>query len=741
MDPRELRRCFALASAFKEGDLAVGGTRDDRLRADARRALGALTVREVQRTLLIDDGVTAALDRSRDRRFDDDLGSLTIGRLKDIMLAPGAEAWARRFGDGLASEVVAAVVKVMTDDELSVVARTLFNPLAGAGVAIGAPSHFGSRIQPNSPGDDEQEILFSILEGLSYGCGDVIIGLNPAADDVDTIIRLEQLLEQVVRRLELPTRFCVLSDILKQDAARRHTRVDVAFQSLAGTSRALTGMVGLDVPGLLDLVRGFDALYFETGQGSEVTNGAAEGVDMVTLEARTYGVARHLRRESGIGWMIVNDVAGFIGPEVFCNGRQLERTCLEDVVMAKLHGLTMGLDVCATFHMGIAPAELRRLTERIVQRTAPAYLMAVAGNADPMLGYLTTSFREHSQLRSLVGRGLTSPMQQRLIDLGVATREAERSSHAESVAQLYAAYVKAGGSRQSVSSLMEESREGQQTLRERGFDIGIANGEAANARVDAIYAHARTALYAAVDDGVVRDSASRPLRVRTAATSRDEYLAHPSAGERLRDEDAARITSLSSQAPHVQLVISDGLNANAINQQLRVLLPALRHALSDSGHHVGEHDVVVQNGRVRVGYEIGGLVRAAIVVHVIGERPGTGLNSASIYVTYGRDETGQSRWSRSLDHSVTNAVCGIHPRGKPAATAVAEVGRLITRMTEERRSGVVLQHAAATEAKLAETITARNKNESARQANRRVEVLIKGVDLTVPTPQETKPSS
>ena len=177
--------------------------------------------------------------------------------------------------------------------------------------------------------------MFSILEGLAYGCGDVIIGLNPAADDLDTIVRLEQLLEQVVRRLRLPTRFCVLSDIVKQRQAQRHTHVDVGFQSLAGTSRALAGMVGLDVAGLLELARSFDGLYFETGQGAEVTNGCGEGADMVTLEARTYGLARHLRQAIGTSrsanaatagatparpWMIVNDVAGFIGQEVFKTG-------------------------------------------------------------------------------------------------------------------------------------------------------------------------------------------------------------------------------------------------------------------------------------------------------------------------------------------------------------------------------------------------------------------------------------
>jgi ethanolamine ammonia-lyase large subunit len=147
----------------------------------------------------------------------------------------------------------------------------------------------------------------------------------------------------------------VLSDLVKQHRARTRARIDVAFQSLAGTSRGLTGMVGLDVDGIVDLARDFEALYFETGQGSEVTNGAADGLDMVTLEARTYGVARHIKRATGCRWMIVNDVAGFIGPEVFRTAAQLERACLEDVVMAKMHGLTMGLDVCATFHMGIAP--------------------------------------------------------------------------------------------------------------------------------------------------------------------------------------------------------------------------------------------------------------------------------------------------------------------------------------------------------------------------------------------------
>ncbi|HKP13850.1 MAG TPA: ethanolamine ammonia-lyase subunit EutB, partial [Blastocatellia bacterium] len=418
MNAQQLKQLFVCANEFKEGDLLVGGTRDERERGGARQALGGLTAGEITQTLLVEDQVSEALARSLDPRLSAEVSRITIAELRRTLLGPQGATWAHHYRDGLSSEAIAAAVKLMTDDELSAVARALFNPLAGGRLPIGGPRHFGSRIQPNSPGDDEEEILFSIFEGLSYGCGDVILGINPASDDVDTIVRLEDLLRRVVERLTLPTRYCVLSDIVKQTTARARTPIDVGFQSLAGTSRALAGMVGLDVDGLLDLARGFGGLYFETGQGSAVTNEAAEGVDMVTLEARSYGLARLLRRETG-AWMIVNDVAGFIGPEVFRTAEQLRRACLEDMVMAKLHGLTMGLDVCSTFHMGIEPGRLQSLTEQIVLEAAPAYLMAVAGNADPMLGYLTTSFREHPRLRRRARKQVATAMHERFMALGV----------------------------------------------------------------------------------------------------------------------------------------------------------------------------------------------------------------------------------------------------------------------------------------------------------------------------------
>ena len=696
MNRPDLLQAFVFANEFKEGDLLVGGTRDERARQDARALLGALRLGYLTKTVFVEDGVSDALGRGLNSPLAAEISHLSVNDLKNILLSAEGAGWVDRYRDGLASEAIAAVVKVMTNEELSTVARSLFNPLPGHGVAIGSPGHFGSRIQPNSPGDDEEEIIFSTLEGLAYGCGDVVLGINPASDDVETIVRLEKLLRRVVERLELPTKYCVLSDLVKQTSARAQTKVEVGFQSLAGTSHALGGMIGMEVDGILDLARGFDGLYFETGQGSEVTNDAAEGVDMVTLEARTYGVARYIGKQTG-AWMIVNDVAGFIGPEVFRSGEQLVRACLEDAVMAKLHGLTMGLDVCSTFHMGIEPRTLRQLTESIVRQAAPAYLMAVAGNADPMLGYLTTSFREHPRLRRQEAKRISTPMNRRLAALGVMDEHGELSADAPGAESLYAVYMKAGGDVRSSETLRAEGAGKIKELRERGYDLGYGYGHdyeptpAVESRMEALYQQARQALYATLSRAVIGDVSPRHLCVRTRALDRDEYLSHPPSGELIREEDAAALVKLyASRRPQAQLVLSDGLNANALNENLRAVLPPLRRELMGAGIHVGEADIVIQNGRVRAGYHVGALLDVDVVIHLIGERPGSGLNTLSAYLTYGRDPAGRSLWSPNLDHARTTAVCGIHARGKQPGAAADEIARCVKRMIEERCSGVAL---------------------------------------------------
>jgi ethanolamine ammonia-lyase large subunit len=395
--------------------------------------------------------------------------------------------------------------------------------------------------------------------------------------------------------------------------------------------------------------------------------------------------------------MIVNDVAGFIGPEVFRTAEQLRRACLEDVVMAKLHGLTMGLDVCSTFHMGIEPERLQSLTEQLVNEAAPAYLMAVAGNADPMLGYLTTSFRQHPRLRRRARKQVATAMHERFVALGVMDETGGLKAGRPGAADFYAMYAKAGGEARSFDALRREGARRLGALAERGFDLGYGQGAGDSPppeielRMRAIYRHARQSLYAVLDQTVIRDVSPRALRVRTQADQREEFLGHPPSGERISEADARRVSSLYGHVrPRVQVVISDGLNANAVNENLRMVLPPLRQMLAAAGQTLSDREVIIENGRVRAGYHVGALLGVDVIVHLIGERPGTGINTLSAYLTYGRSRSGALRWSPAMDHSCTTAVCGIHAKGKSPLDAAEEIARHVERMIREQRSGVEL---------------------------------------------------
>lgn len=689
----KLLSLLAQANEFKEGDLLIGGTADSSARAKAKEELSSLTISDIASTTLVDDQVTRAVKESVDPTLAAEIASMALSDLKETLLSADCASWVRRYQRGLQSEVIAAVVRLLSNEELSKVSLALYNPLCGDEVAIGSAKHFGSRIQPNSPGDDPEEILLSTLEGLSYGCGDVIIGLNPASDRVEDIVKLERTLQSIVEGLKLPTRFCVLSDMPKQFKARRDTKVDVGFQSLSGTSKGLVGMIGVDVEELCELCRSFDGLYFETGQGSGVTNMVAEGIDMVTLEGRCYGLARYIIQKIGAKWVILNDVSGFIGPEVYKTSAQLYRACLEDTVMGKLHGLIMGLDICSTFHMGIDPFELQSLTELIVEKAAPAYIMAVAGKADPMLGYLTTSFKEHPRIRGRCKKQIAGAMDARLRELGV-TRE--NAGSPEIISQLYAAYKKAMGDERSEDILKAEGRMKLEKMQVRGFDLGRPCGsdasdpEETKTRLTNIYQNARSALRAKISSSAIAKCCPSFYAASTLARSRDAYIGSPSLGEQLVDADCENLKKLFGLPPQILLVVSDGLNANAVNAHLPELIPALHQKLAENNLKADSTSVVISNGRVRAGYHVGTCTRAAVIVHFIGERPGTGLDQLSAYITYGGAESEPSKWSIAMDHSLTTAICGIHPKGKTIAAAVEEIVTCILNAMKYRTTGVAL---------------------------------------------------
>ncbi len=314
MNRHELVQLLGLSNEFKEGDLAIGiGTADEAQRRSARRELGRIRMADIFACDVVEDELSGVMKAQlvEDKRClaaFNRIRRLHVDRVRDAVVAASDAEAVSEMTVGMTSEMIAAVAKTMSSQQLLRVSSLLFNPLGDAGrlssdaASVGARECFGSRIQPNSPTDDPTEILYSVFEGLSYGCGDVILGINPANDTVDEVRELENLLARVVERLKLPTRWSVLSDMKKQkEAMARGARVDVGFQSLAGTSKAVYGMLECNVGELLDLCRSFKGLYFETGQGSEFTNGADGGVDMVTLESRTYGLAR-LIAPQGMPW-------------------------------------------------------------------------------------------------------------------------------------------------------------------------------------------------------------------------------------------------------------------------------------------------------------------------------------------------------------------------------------------------------------------------------------------------------
>lgn len=484
MTRQELLSTLALSSEFKEGDLSVGGTTDDQLRVEARRRLANLRLGEIAKTIFVEDNLSELLAQSVNKSLLPEVTALHIGSVKRMLLSGSGEMWWQRYRDALSSEMIAAVVKLMTNDELATITNTFFNPLQSATtvepVPIGSPHHLGSYLQANNPRDNEEEILFTVLEGLTYGCGDVLIGLTPANNNAETVARLGKLLASIIERLNLPSRFCLMTGITAQIEARSQLKLDIAFQSLAGTSKALNKMTGLKAEELLELTASFDGVCFETGQGSELLGDAAEGVDMATLEARAFGFARCLRqrieqRQQRPAWIVFNSLVGLNSQQAFRTGEQMLRASLESAATAKLHGLTVGLDVCATFQSGIEPQALRQLTTQIAEQAAPAFLNAIAGNADPLLGHLTTSFRQHPALRIAQNKRIASAMYRRLDEFGVINGGGQPAGNSLTTAKLYSQFAQAGGNANSHETLQSEALKKLERLKQQGLDLGYGH--------------------------------------------------------------------------------------------------------------------------------------------------------------------------------------------------------------------------------------------------------------------------
>ena len=301
--------------------------------------------------------------------------------------------------------MAAAAAKLMSNLDLMVAAAKC-EVVVRANNTLGLPGRLSSRVQPNHPRDDVHGILLSAREGLAYGCGDAVIGVNPATDSAASTAEILRALHELRLRNGIPTQHCVLSHVTVQMQAQAGgCPMDLMFQSLAGTQRGNEAF-GISVRLMdeawdqmraLGTAKGPNCMYFETGQGSELSSDAHHGADQVTLEARCYGFARRYRP------LLVNTVVGFIGPEYLEDGPQITRAALEDHFMGKLLGLPMGCDSCFTYHSAMSQDELESL-EVLLGAAGCTYLMSLPVGDDIMLNYQSTSFHEIPAVRGLLGR-------------------------------------------------------------------------------------------------------------------------------------------------------------------------------------------------------------------------------------------------------------------------------------------------------------------------------------------------
>ena len=406
-----LRDLMARASPHRSGDVLAGvAAASAAERVAAQTALADVPLGRFLEEQVVpyeSDDVTRLIVDTHDAAAFAPVKDLTVGQFREWLLAYERTAeQLTALSPGLTPEMVAAVSKVMRNQDLVLAARKC-NVVTRFRDTLGLPGRLAVRLQPNHPTDDAAGITASVLDGLLMGCGDAVIGINPATDSVAVTRGLIELVNDLIARYDIPTQSCVLCHVTTSlRAIEQGTPVDLVFQSIAGTEAANKSF-GNDLKLLdeahaaaLSLRRGTvgtdNVMYFETGQGSALSAGAHHGVDQQTLEARAYAVARRYKP------LLVNTVVGFIGPEYLYDGKQILRAALEDHFCGKLLGLPMGCDVCYTNH---AEADQNDMDTLLTMLGAAGvnYIMGVPGADDVMLNYQSTSFHDAQYVRQALG--------------------------------------------------------------------------------------------------------------------------------------------------------------------------------------------------------------------------------------------------------------------------------------------------------------------------------------------------
>ena len=407
---QDLKEVMAKATPLRSGDCLAGvAAANATERAAAQVVLADVPLERLLHEPLVEyeqDEVTRLILDTHDRAAFEPVRDLTVGQFREWLLRYETTAEELlRLAPGLTPEMVAAVSKIMRNQDL-VLAASKCRVVTRFRNTIGLPGRFSSRLQPNHPTDDLKGIAAAILDGLLYGCGDAVIGINPATDNTAAVRSLLDLVAELIATYRIPTQSCVLAHVTTQLAAMEAgAPVDLVFQSIAGTEQA-NASFGISLQlvreareAALSLGRGTvgdNVMYFETGQGSCLSAGAHHGLDQQTCETRAYAVARQFHP------LLVNTVVGFIGPEYLYDGKQIIRAGLEDHFCGKLLGLPMGCDACYTNHAEADQNDMDTLLT-LLAVAGCTYVMGVPGADDVMLGYQSTSFHDIQYVRQAMG--------------------------------------------------------------------------------------------------------------------------------------------------------------------------------------------------------------------------------------------------------------------------------------------------------------------------------------------------
>lgn len=407
---KDVKEVLAKANEEKSGDKLAGvAATTAQERVAAKVVLSNLTVADIRNNPVVAyelDEVTRIIQDAVNEKIYAEIKNWTISELREWILkdtTTGVDI--RRISRGLTSEVIAAVAKLMSNLDLIAGAKKI-KVTAHCNTTIGETGRLSARLQPNHPTDDVDGIVASLLEGLTYGIGDAVIGLNPVDDTVGSVVKVLKKFEEIKQKYEIPTQNCVLAHVTTQmEAIKQGAPTDLIFQSIAGSEKGneAFGLSGTIIEEARQLAlkegtaAGPNVMYFETGQGSELSADANHGADQLTMEARCYGFAKKFNP------FIVNTVVGFIGPEYLYDSKEVIRAGLEDHFMGKLSGIPMGCDVCYTNHMKADQNDVENLAVLLAAAEC-TYFMGIPHGDDIMLNYQTTGYHETATLRELLNK-------------------------------------------------------------------------------------------------------------------------------------------------------------------------------------------------------------------------------------------------------------------------------------------------------------------------------------------------